>query len=831
MSYLTVYLTVLLCLTLTKLITGLDQITIEKIEGNVQIINSNHDYIKTVQLYNLAEIDIYHPGSIDKLNAFYVAVSCKFTEWTITRMYKLIEYCPLVFRREFEKDPWYNLRIKPVIKKNVSLLIDDLKKYTKRFIILLKSILHLKFNTSYYYDTTILKILLLIKTKFHFITPTVFENLNTDIVQSVLKEIVELQGFLLTNCLVLPSSKTDSQFYDFPINIVDKNNSDINEFITKLQYIGLAVDESLLFFKKNVFLESFVTIGSDDPIKSDILNAKITGNGNGSVTLRAVLMNDVAAVFTLRNSILDVVMKLIITKILTIINNGEINYDKILKEINLIKQKIKKISDMPENKNMRLSEYFVGGFVHLSIFFLEKNNARKNEAIRKLKDYVDQLCGIELGEDVPKINMTTNDEDYVYTMLNMINKELDVFEHFQDSLEILQEAREKYYAPFVKSNSTYLLPKTGTEYESCVFALNVYQLCEQALFYYNKCCSNRNEKSKMNAENVFYLKSSIKTFTSIEKYTVMVIDMGFRGLDLLKMSYNIAILLANVPIKYETGSRVFEMRRISNFIRNELNKYTLKNCAPPSFNLLPFNNVNFMNFGYNFDLKNSMNKFVRIFDVDNLDFFGISKEKRYPFLDMNYLYNTYVDKDNIFDFYGDKIKIFWKGEIMNFKKILNNLLMYTIDPYILHAFYDMYFKFFIAVFYYEISKAVIEVESKNNDAKIQMIKSYLLFPPNFQYNFFPPEFHYFINDIISVVTELNMEMVENSFTNSKKKKKIDQQFKKFNINFIDKPLVCDIKFRLKRRLDYKEVIHNITDSLKGLQQVYRHFLTFNPISI
>lgn len=59
MSYLTVFLTVLLCLTLTKLITGGIQEIIEKIQENVQISNSNHNNIKTVNFYNLAEIDIY----------------------------------------------------------------------------------------------------------------------------------------------------------------------------------------------------------------------------------------------------------------------------------------------------------------------------------------------------------------------------------------------------------------------------------------------------------------------------------------------------------------------------------------------------------------------------------------------------------------------------------------------------------------------------------------------------------------------------------------------------------------------------------------------------
>lgn len=760
MSFLKIYLSVLLSFSLIKLNTGTSESIRDNIKSSVRIVVGNDKQYKKV-FWNQLSVEIYHPHLIDVHNGFYYAVSCMITQWTIDRMYRLIEYCPLTSRPEYQNDPWYEDSVLPKIQNDSSLIL-QLETYTNFFIKLLQEILNVIPYASYDSDTTILKIFLSIKTTFYFISSEKFEKLNTTFLQLILKEMAALQGFLSTNCSVLEPSVSDSQFYDFSLHIDfdQPENFNIDEFIQKLKTMGLGKELMISHHlensqKEDMFLRSFVKIGSDDYIIKDMLKAKIQYAQTQSSTMEEILINDIGMVTTHWHYILNAAIELAINKLLIIINNNTQLSDEIVRLVKMLSDTINTVNNSPDYKNMPLPTYFLTCNEKLQeyIYNLLANfpvQEQKNNLIASVNVFNE----IEFGTDVSN---TTPPEDYANQLLTRLNSELKEFKLLKNSLQILEIVHEKYYAPFVKSHNSLgtLFVKTEADDEFCQVTVNLYKLCAEALYYYNECCTD-NPADRSKEEIQYYLDSAAETFISIQLYAMRAIEIKVDNLDFLKMATYVASVLLNLAPEYKKQTNAAEVTHITNVIGNELNKYFLTKCSAPSYNLLLFNNIDFMNFGYSYTMKNYINKFLN-FDPKNES----SKQMTtlYNCLNMDYLYKNYVKTNGVFDTYENKVQIVWKGYKSSFKKILYNLLNITVHPHNLFNFYELFFMFYTQIVYYEAKR--FSKKYLGDFRKYTVFENFL--STYFRNQNFPSKFKDLVNDIGSLIVSSGLKTFEYNF--------------------------------------------------------------------
>lgn len=673
------------------------------INKHVQFLNTDNNNIKTVIIENSYKIDIYYPSApIDGLGAFYTAVACEFTKWTLTQTNKVIEYYPSTSRSKFENDSWFSSNEK---QEKVSLIFKLLKLNTTRFIGILKKILHANYGyVSYAHDTTILRVFLMIKTKVHLISPRVFETSYAKPIPSVRKEIAELRGFLLKNCSVVPPSKIDSNDNP-PIDRYDEvsENSYLDAFMKKINDVIYFWPYKLydpdVFLEDYMFLEKLVTIGSDDRIKNDILNANVVATVNRSVTVGDILTNDMEAVYMLDGMIFNVAIKLLIAKISVIRRNGgQLN--------NATKNLINKLIKGIVLDNARTKD-FMAYCVHLYGHYISSPfQIESVRVVETLENCVRKFSNVS-AINATNENVTGDDEIYVYELSKRLNEELDTFARFRILLKIVQENREKYCPPFEKIDVVHYLPVVDRN-DSCLFASNLYRLCGQALFYYNQCCRNGAGDDKTNASSNAerFRESARRIFARIKAYTVTLIeDEAVEDMDLLKMASNVAALLVNEPIFDNVlCTKALKMTRATNVIVNELNKYTAaKSCGSPAFDSLPCDG-DFANFADDRgDRRESMNEFVGMISDDSD---GVSTE-RCRFLDARRLFSAHVEGNVAFEAYSDAVQMVWNGKQASFKKTLKNAFE---DDSInasqtLFVFYNIFFLNYMAVFFYEYTMA------------------------------------------------------------------------------------------------------------------------------
>jgi len=164
----------------------------------------------------------------------------------------------------------------------------------------------------------------------------------------------------------------------------------------------------------------------------------------------------------------------------------------------------------------------------------------------------------------------------------------------------------------------------------------------------------------------------------------------------------------------------------------------------------------------------------------------VYKFEEYNKFRIQYLYSTFIRDSLLFKMYGQKIKVNWKANILPIKNIYLPSHDDIINHVSLFSRYDLYFKFYIAAFYYEIKICLKYTDSslscfestKNNFNDLWVYK-------------FPQELNFFLSDI---QTFLNYHLNEKQDSNNQiciiknqLQTKIENQFKQFNVVFDDQP--------------------------------------------
>lgn len=732
MLYVKLYLLVFLYFTLINLKVYSISLTDRIVQSITSIQNTKDDYVKKVTFFdsNLSysilmtgprpkhnELEI-----LNKVNIFYSAISCSFAESFIVSIQDFVAHFPLFYQYKF----LYGDHDKKFM--DTSEVFKNLSMMDQRLLVLLNilnKIINNNWNILYYSDTSILKIFISLKIKMHVIISQKTKNKLSESVKScmviircMLEEMNALQRFMSTNCFTsttidnhIPHHKTNFHgYWTINNNLFNFKSNPLLSDIKKL----FEYENSLLQLNhcesEHIFLDNFVTNKyTNERISFDIINAKIIMMNIGMISNKVLLEQirrsyDVDLICWYQRSVIMTILKLIYSKILYIIRDG-----KDLPQN--IKNKIKTLNPIVTVYKNRLPIYLVEGVADLMTIDNKDSFSTPEDykiMVQKINKMHEMLSNnIELDYSVSySDNIEDNQQndvacEYLENILTILSSYFKDFLNFHEYFMSLSYEYDKYYTPYIQGKN---IPQSITRFtedsneseNECNFVLKMYYVCCQAIRFLNQGMIGKNIDSMP-------FKRAWKVINDIQNNFFNKIKIK-NDPELMKTAYNVFIILVNQTEPIDAAHGVY-FKQIINFIMTELNEYGLKKCRPPKFNFLLFNNIQFNVFTLNNDHED-------IKEVNNF-----YQDYKSSCFNLKHFYSHYIKKSTLLSTYKDAIRIQWKGEPINIHDIYTesrSTPFVIFSPHHLFAIYDAYFKFIIAMVYYELNYLFTIIQELNN---------------------------------------------------------------------------------------------------------------------
>ncbi|CAI6348809.1 unnamed protein product [Macrosiphum euphorbiae] len=389
------------------------------------------------------------------MSVFYIYTNCSFAEWLQNKLFKFIEKFPIFYQSKFQ-NTYNNEFNKRFVRPNIIDKLIDIDSFVKRFInILLHNFLHLADSRDY--DTSLLKTMLLLQFKIHFLTlPVDTEQPPSDdvVVRSILEIMNLIQTFMATNCDVHTHNEKyftadkyfikSSHFFDFWITISADTNDFIGNIFNLIKQLGLE-DSNKYCNTDQMLLVNVVAENPDHPVLWEISHAEVYTNSK-TIKIYQILNKidkrecDLELIFWYQESIFKAIVKLIYSKILTALQQGTSKPDEIV-------ESIPKFIELPTD----VTDYFTS-----IIYDKDEENEQintddiKEKLIKKITDLRDSITNIILityntikNQDVSKL-----DEFTTYIDLSS-----EKFYCYISVFKFLRKEFTKYYIPFLRDLS------------------------------------------------------------------------------------------------------------------------------------------------------------------------------------------------------------------------------------------------------------------------------------------------------------------------------------------------------------------------------------------
>lgn len=733
-----VYLNLFLCLTLIQCEDKVDRKKIKNnIEQYVKISNlkckfkyyqkSVHvshnrfaEYFNTIIMYNK---EPNNKELVDRTYALYTVMNCKFAFWIIKSIVHFIDGTSKYYKKKIlTPDDEY------VFKNKLNNLILSTRNYGKRFTRVLTYYLHgVISDSSYYMDIGVLKAIMSLNIKIDLMSSsngdilTHVHKSHKEIVELFLVEVVELQSYLSGYCEYKKLKNTNvTKLFKIWVfdDIFDSNESNVFDLLSEIKHIGInsenSTDDCTV---RQILLENIIKNHDDDIISIMISNVTVDKDSSKNETISIdhifyEMLNsyNIDVYLWYHDSILIAIMKLLCYMIMEIPKEQFLSDKTIFKIIHDINQKVQEKKDI-------LPEYFIEGF---DIFNRFNNNSNEEISFyfKSLKNVYINNCQIE------KKKITI----YSVVLLNRI------FDHFDDIicaeiyLKYLPRENNKYYIPGSHNKSTLLVNNSGDDdnnYNHCDVQPGA---CDFVLKFYifSICAYNYIHNDSTKLKHIFNTLSNI---------CILVIQTETNNWNLIKMAYNIAILLKNQLFASESKKiQIFLLKRFMDIIMTEINLYRVKYCrntskteylSYDSFDLKTNNDEIFQSYMQHFFYERygitlSL-KFVETSELDN-----IIESNHVRYFQIDYLYKNFVENRNIIEMYKDIIQVYWNGRLQSIENIFKDLREITFDPQNMYALYDVYNKFYVAVIFHEVTCQVVGDyhSTKNNLEKMKKELNY-----------------------------------------------------------------------------------------------------------
>jgi len=543
-------------------------------------------------------------------------------------------------------------------------------------------------------------------------------------------------------------------------------------------------------------LEHFVKLDLIDDISVDILATEIQLDVHGSskISIQDILNQihesyDIELIYWFQDIVLDTIMKLILQTALKLFIVGiwPQNIVNLIFDINTV----------ATNYDTNVSPAWIFGFNMLLKFKIDYSNNTFDMPV--LPNYY--LDHIHL-----KMKSNLSNDKYLESLLVKVVVHLKYFIFFYKYRNYHRTEQDKYYMPFIKNkiklNSIVPINSSHQIKGVCNFLKSIYSICYEAYTMLQK----------LSYTKVISTESQVWVIINcIRGYFFTIIKM-FKNNDveLKKIAYNVVIVLVNLS-NWITDQHIYidNFKRVVNVIAIQIIMYKSKNCSAQKFGFTYYDNN-----------TNIIIKDKKVIENTILNFFQINIEQyknksfedsEFNFFNLQYLYNTYIRNSILIKKYGQIIKVNWNGNEETIMDLYKNSSNDVINHEFLFARYDIYFKFYIAVYYYEMRKCLIV-----NKLKLKCLASIKEYFGDFWTDTFPQELDYFISDIKALVNysydawvKLNSllgiinadKRALNDVKNNIKelKNKIEKQFKQFNIVFKDSEKLTFMK-RIKENM-------------------------------
>jgi len=618
--------------------------------------------------------------SDQNLNVFYIYINCKFSNWIIYELYNFVNKFPSFYQIEF----LYNLTEENVIRKNYEQLkanLENILIYIEHFITELNTFISKKTSFFYYSDKSTLNALLLLKLKINFIIANITLKDNT-IISMILEIMNDIQRFLITSCDDSLPNYENTHFYGFSIV---KNNSE-TDIIHFLKLIQISGSEFNLKREDDICNISQILLGTilqsifDNDLQVKVLTTEIESIPLIDYFEQVQQSYDIESIFGYQKNILTAIIQLLYKLIIMLIRDSSSNNNIENKRFNNILDDIlKTIADVP----MEYTNYIK----KLSNLFHEAYD--KNDFIENIKIYNNSLSSTIILDysRLTKIDVVENKLIKTFKVLKQNIKELQCFNQY---FKLLHVEHHKYYIPFTKSTmmiETMKESKKSYMESFCDFTINIYKLCFEITILNNKSANSAQ------TDNIFY-KELLNDFQKIKEYLFRFIKkIGTKNMELFITASNIIIILVN----REMVNVFSDLKRLAYIIMNELNRYGTKYCKPDKYTFLFFNNIYYGEFGN----KNFITRNIKQF-LTGLDNKESETDYNYNHYNLKFLYTNFVKNSQVFLYYKNRITVYWKGEKINIEKFTDVHKFFILNPDFLYAFYDIYFKFYVAAYFYEI---------------------------------------------------------------------------------------------------------------------------------
>ncbi|CAI6368832.1 unnamed protein product [Macrosiphum euphorbiae] len=644
------------------------------------------------------------------MNVFYIYTNCSFAEWLQNKLFKFIEKFPIFYQSNFQ-NTYNNEFNQRFVSPNLIDKLIEIDSFVKRFInILLHNFLHL--TDSKDYDTLLLKTMLLLQFKIHFLTlPVDTKQPPTDevVVRSILEIMNLIQTFMATNCDVHTHNEKyfkddkyfikSSHFFDFWITILADTNDFFEKIFELIDEMGLE-DSKKYCTTDQMLLVNIVAENPDNPVLWEISHAEVISNSK-TMKIYQILQKiekrecDLELLFWYQESIFNAIVKLTYNKIITALQLGTF-----LKPEDIVTS-IPKFIELPTD----VTDYITSGIYDTD----EKNEQINNDdikekLIKKITDLRDSITNIilEIYDATENRYVSKLDEFTTYIDLNS-----EKFYCYTSVFKFLRKEFTKYYIPFIRDLSkvehiVYEDVKIDeiirsdvddklTDSSSCQYVRDLYSLCLEATTFLKMTFG---EEDDLVDE---YLEEANTILTMIRKWSIEVIERcTYKGCrDLLKVSYHIYVVLNP---KHTDHFKYNQVPMYMSLIMSILNTYFIDHCSPPKFNFLLFNSTYLEAIGNDAVRNKRFNSFVQRLEV----YRNRPIVANYStFLNIDNFYKTYIEETDLFAKNKDKVSFFYKGERKYIHEIYYNIRAIILDPSHVFKLYDIYFKFILCSIFYK----------------------------------------------------------------------------------------------------------------------------------
>lgn len=792
------------------------------------------------------EIYVFHHTGVenfsdffdDTLAKFYTSINCIFAEWTRDQLFKLIEPIPLLYQTKF-LDKYNDIFLKRF--KKLQTVVNQIIDITENFINILMNFVNIYLSVNdTSNDTYMLRLLLSLNFKILFIRklniqPYENEKYDSALVRMMLSVLNRIQYFIFLNCK-LPSYYSNKQFYGLSENHFEEIN--ITELFHKIKPLNLESPKRCSV-KQMILLDMI-------PRTFGQIRWKIQ---YGIVTIKHFMQNfqilhDLEIIYWCQNFIFNTLTKLLLTKILNhyaqhkniskaMLKRFETIHSTVLSGIvNLPTKTVECFSLLVKKKGSTYIKKFTSYIKSFIKPNVEDSYFTDNDLKKSITVCLKSLEGIELetnsdsissnegfdnvSENLNKLPISTLEEYIVY--LEFIVDDLKCFIRL---FEFLHSENNTYNVPLAEKNEKIKLfeqnlienmigtnekpeqhsleeekqiNREDLNCQGCYYFRSVYHYCLDTIIHLNMANNENINKDKKDYD--------IQVNSNLERIKEFLLELTneYWYLPHFIVVYNI-IPLVELLTESKFSIEYYDIKRLVLVIMTELNNYSIEFCNPSEFNYLFFNNINFDMFGL---LSTQVNNEI-LTSMTALKKHTKGSDRKYSRIRdlFERFYGSYLVLENY-----SNITLIWKGKEQKIGNIYNSFVFAILGPPNLYATFNFYFKFSIAILYYEVYNAYNLVPNFLKDLKLKY---------NFEIDLKENKFPLMFKEIITRIKHFNTLHTYDvipQYEIEEDKKYINSQFEKFGISI-------DFSKSNKKKHDTAENIKTEEDIDSFLEELFK----------